>query len=349
MAGEANPSLPREKACFDFLRGYQNLIRYFKIWRQIIMGVNGNKVLLAVDGSDQSLYAVRYVSKMLPVKGVDLVLFHVSREVKDAFWDLGVNPALHSKVGQIRAWDLTRKKQIQAFMDKSSKIFLDAGFDQKSIKVNIHNCKDSVARDIIKESGRGYNAVVVGRKGISQVKDIVFGNVALKLIEKETHIPVCLVGGTPWTGKILLALDSSKGALNAVDFVGTMWGGSNFDVTLLSVIRSLMSIFQPGLEDLFSAEQGAVLEQARADMEPVFNEAKARLTNAGFDSLRISSRLVTDVGSRAAAIVEDARHGGYGTIVIGRRGLSKLEDFFMGRVSNKVVNLAKEMAVWIVN
>ena len=42
------------------------------------------------------------------------------------------------------------------------------------------------------------------------------------------------------------------------------------------------------------------------------------------------------------------REGGYGTIVVGRRGLSKVYEFFMGRVSDKVLHLAKDMAVWIV-
>jgi hypothetical protein len=35
-------------------------------------------------------------------------------------------------------------------------------------------------------------------------------------------------------------------------------------------------------------------------------------------------------------------------IVVGRRGLSRVEEFFMGRVSDKVLQLAKEMAVWVV-
>jgi hypothetical protein len=31
-----------------------------------------------------------------------------------------------------------------------------------------------------------------------------------------------------------------------------------------------------------------------------------------------------------------------GTIIMGRRGLSRTQDFFMGRVTNKVVYLARE-------
>jgi hypothetical protein len=46
--------------------------------------------------------------------------------------------------------------------------------------------------------------------------------------------------------------------------------------------------------------------------------------------------------------MEEATKGGYGTIVVGRRGVSKVYEFLMGRVSNKVIQMAKDQAVWVV-
>jgi Universal stress protein family. len=40
--------------------------------------------------------------------------------------------------------------------------------------------------------------------------------------------------------------------------------------------------------------------------------------------------------------------GGFGTVVIGRRGVSKAEEFLFGSVSTKVMHLAKDCAVWVV-
>jgi nucleotide-binding universal stress UspA family protein len=34
---------------------------------------------------------------------------------------------------------------------------------------------------------------------------------------------------------------------------------------------------------------------------------------------------------------------------VGRRGLSRVRDFLIGRVSNKLIQLAKNQAVWVVN
>jgi nucleotide-binding universal stress UspA family protein len=46
--------------------------------------------------------------------------------------------------------------------------------------------------------------------------------------------------------------------------------------------------------------------------------------------------------------LEEARNNGYGTIVMGRRGISGVQEFFMGSVSSKVLQNATGMAVWIV-
>ena len=66
-------------------------------------------------------------------------------------------------------------------------------------------------------------------------------------------------------------------------------------------------------------------------------EASVHLDKAGFNSNQITTRMITGVPSRAGAIVVEALKEGYGTIVVGRRGLSHVEEFFMGRVSNKVI------------
>ena len=53
--------------------------------------------------------------------------------------------------------------------------------------------------------------------------------------------------------------------------------------------------------------------------------------------------------TKSDAIVKEANEGGYGTIVVGRRGLSRVREFFIGRVSMKVIQLARKHAVWVVS
>ena len=299
-----------------------------------------NRILVAVDGSNQSLDAVRYVSKML--------MPNVMRKIEDAFRDVGTDPAFHTKRANVSAWETTQGVMIQKFMDEARKVLTDVGFPEESVKTKIHECDVGVARDIIIESKNGYSAVVVGRRGLSRLMDIMMGSVAYKLMERLSDVPVWIVGGTPLPGKVMLGLDPSEGAMRAAAHVGTILGGMDAEVTLLNVLRS-PSMFLPELEELSVASQEEIYELAKEEIDPVFQEANRVLTKAGFNQDQITTKLITGVSSRAGTIVEEARRGGCGTIVIGRRGISKVEEFFMGRVSNKVINLARDMAVWVVN
>jgi nucleotide-binding universal stress UspA family protein len=69
----------------------------------------------------------------------------------------------------------------------------------------------------------------------------------------------------------------------------------------------------------------------------------------GFDPKALTVKTVTGVSTRAAAIVQEASEGRYGSIVVGRRGLSKVYELSMGCVANKVIQLARDHAVWIVS
>jgi nucleotide-binding universal stress UspA family protein len=49
----------------------------------------------------------------------------------------------------------------------------------------------------------------------------------------------------------------------------------------------------------------------------------------------------------ARDIIEEAKSG-YGVVVLGRRGLSGIKEFFLGSVSNKVVTTVKDVSVFVV-
>jgi nucleotide-binding universal stress UspA family protein len=105
----------------------------------------------------------------------------------------------------------------------------------------------------------------------------------------------------------------------------------------------------PGSDKVWQEKLEKELEQAGREIDPIFEEARNRLLRAGIAPGRVGAKVVKGAGNRAGAIVEEAEQGGYDTIVVGRRGLSKVQEFFMGRVSNKVIHLAKDKTVWVVS
>jgi len=180
------------------------------------------------------------------------------------------------------------------------------------------------------------------------MKGIVLGSVANKLVESITHAPVWMVGKRANPEKILLGLDASKEAMRAVDYTGAMLGGKNVAVTLMHIVRG-RNIFKHEANLFSAAEQEELLHEGQKNIEPVFDEARQRLINEGLEADKIDTWTITDFSSRAEALVQKARGKDYGTIVVGRKGLSNIAEFSMGRVCRKVIQMSTGIAVWVVN
>jgi hypothetical protein len=88
---------------------------------------------------------------------------------------------------------------------------------------------------------------------------------------------------------------------------------------------------------------GEMIRHVCGAMKPAIEAARRTLLDAGVRPERVSSRLVT-----GGAIVEEARKGNFGTIVLGRRRASKLDELDRGRVGRKVCQIVRNRAVWIV-
>ncbi|MCD6271346.1 MAG: universal stress protein [Deltaproteobacteria bacterium] len=298
------------------------------------MAETKKKILLVVDASDYSFEIAKYVSEIPYFQKTEAVLFSVFNKIPESYYDLKNDTQYGKKIRNIEAWEAQSRRSLEEYMRGAEQILLDAGFPKENVIVKICDREKGIARDILKEAKSGYSAVAVGRQGISRMGGIILGSIATKLLEQLVFVPLMVVGKDRGPEKVLIGVDGSDGARRAIDYVATTLGGSKFEVKLLYVIRG-------GTEDYLN---GAV-----SDIEGVFEQAKKCLQKMGFQSNQIKTKIITGVRSRAGAIVEEAKLGNYGTIVVGRRGLSKVQEFFMGRVSNKIIQLAKKNVVWVMN
>lgn len=304
------------------------------------------KILLAVDGSDRSFETVRYVAKIPPFHKMQVVLFYVYRGVPQNYSDLGKAPQFKQSVTSARAWEAQQKEALKEHSKKVTQILLNAGFPKEAVSVKIRHRKKGIARDIIKEAHEGYDFIVVGRKSTGRIREIALGSVATKLVEKISFSTIVVVGKSVEPGKVLLALDGSKGSMQAVDCVAVTLGDCDAcETELVHVIREDHTFHKDSQEFILKNDS---LKEAKKSIGAFFDEAKSLLIKSGFESDQISTEIITDAYSRAGAIVQEAEQGDYGTIVVARKGLSKVRDFFIGRVSNKIIQLARKKAVWVV-
>jgi len=310
-------------------------------------------ILIAVDASRQSFEAVRYVGRILPAEGVRVTLCHVPNATSDGFWNNDSIPCLQTRIAGSHASQAQQRQWVKEFMEQARDLLIGLGHPEDNLSVLVEEQDLGITRDITKRAQGAYDALVVGRKGMSDVQELILGNIAKKLLIDPSQANVWVIGGQPDPAKIIIAMDSYEGARRSIEYVGEVFGGTHPDLLLLHVTGGV-KLTLSGQEN---ATQGADwLKQAKKEfkraekvMATVFEDAVGRLVQRGADVSRIRTKIVPGVYSCAVAIIGEALEQGSGTIVMGRRGLSRVEDFSMGRVSNKVVQLARDMAVWVVH
>jgi nucleotide-binding universal stress UspA family protein len=312
-------------------------------------GIPPHNVLVAVDGSEQSLRAIRYAANVFPPDRTHIVLFHVQVQLFELFADLDAYPHYKRRVTGLKRWATEQKRDISDTMDSAVVYFKQKGFHESAIRVKTADDNLGITRDIIKESYDGYHAIVVGRTGWSRFKDWLIKSTAMQLVAKIKHIPVVVVGGKPDAKNLLVAFDGSHGAMRGVACVGALVGSSDHRLQLYSMI-SQAGKFWAGDEAYFIPENvEGPIESGKHPIGPQLEEARSRLLAEGMAPDRISIKIHAVDRERAPHIVREAMQSQYGSVVLGRRGLiTFIDEYFVGRISDQVLKLADQMAVWII-
>jgi len=144
---------------------------------------------------------------------------------------------------------------------------------------------------------------------------------------------------------ILIAVDASENAKRAVQYVRDFIGGMpGFHVTVLTIIS------EPA-EDYFvnTDERNAWIGKENAAAKRILDEYRQMLIQAGFRDEDITGQAVMkSCASIAECILDEQKKLGCGTVVIGRRGISKKEEFMFGSTSTKILHIAKDCSIWVI-
>jgi len=144
---------------------------------------------------------------------------------------------------------------------------------------------------------------------------------------------------------IMIAVDGSDNARRAVLFVGDFFGCyEGFQVTLLHIILEPEDTFFPN-----DGERQKWLAAKLSAAEKVMEEYRHILIDAGFPEDKVNVRIDTmRAPSVADCIIKEQEEMKCCTIVIGRRGISKKEEFIFGSTSNRIIHEARKCAVLVI-
>ncbi len=152
--------------------------------------------------------------------------------------------------------------------------------------------------------------------------------------------------------KILVAVDGSIYSSNALRYIGQLFGGlTNIHFHILSVVPC--SAAPAGREWMEESELlNALSPEARnkySSQNRYLKHAILQLANYGIGQEQITTSVQLSRMGIAKDIMHVGRTGLYDALLIGRRGISKLEELFMGSVSATLVDQCHDVPLWIID
>lgn len=139
--------------------------------------------------------------------------------------------------------------------------------------------------------------------------------------------------------KILIPVDGSEASKKAAEKAVAIGKEINGELTFITVsnlpTEDKYSYFGMAVENAFIANRKNMLNQLIHE-EGRMLEIMVRNLDTG--DMKVDKKVI--VGVPAEEIVKLAAEGEYDFIVIGRRGFSRIERFFIGSVTQKVISSA---------
>jgi len=152
------------------------------------------KILLAIDDSENARRAVEFVANFFTPDN-KITLFNVILDTATlcAMNSPELTPYFTSQQSSFCLLEEKKKKIVSEAMQKAKRLLLDANFEEKNITIKSEVKKSGIARDIIREAKSGYNAVVMGKRGLSGIKEFILGSVSQKVFHIAKDISVLVV------------------------------------------------------------------------------------------------------------------------------------------------------------
>ena len=152
------------------------------------------KILVALDDSENALRAVDFVSRTFKTDH-EITLFSVLQDMTALYehYSPELTPYFLTQRDAFTTIDDKKKDLIEEAAQKAKDLLLKAGFDEKNITIKIKEQKKGIARDLINEGQSGYDAIVMGRRGLSSFTGFILGSVSQKVLHSAKNISIVVV------------------------------------------------------------------------------------------------------------------------------------------------------------
>ncbi len=287
------------------------------------------KILCPVDGSDFSRLLVQGVGSIFGSTVREIVLLHVLPT-------RAPGTRLVPKDEQGVSWSALSEK-----MNRASRKLLQGHAER--LKVALHQAEASCAAsvktmvmkgdvsDAILRASESMDAdcIAVGSRGMSDVPGYLSGSVSRKVVTHASCSVLMVKGILPIPLPALLALDGSKATQRAMKKIIAWLHPDEVFLHTVSVVPEKLTDL--GLEMLGKRQAKALMAPVRKHTQKLLAESRQKLLKAGF---QVDAEFLE--GNPRIQILEAAQRLKTQLVCVGSKGLSGIERFTLGSVSEWV-------------
>lgn len=279
-------------------------------------------LLVTVSEKHDNLFGVRFLGSFFEEKkGIKVTLLYLTPRPPGRF-EADVDTEQRIKKSEAKGNKALREARSE---------LLKTGFDESQISTKLRPSRLSKVNEIIQEGSEGrYDAVVLGRRGLSRLEETFDESVSSTLFDQEWGFPLWICRN-PDTGRknVLACVDGSDASHRMLDHVGFILGqAATQNVTLLTI-----------------SKKGSVGDK---NVEEVLYKSKKALMENGIPAERIQYQVIPEANAGKAIIKEaSARH--FAAVAVGRTGraMGFLKKVFVGSVSRTLFQALEGASLWL--
>ncbi len=283
-------------------------------------------LLLAVSDQKSAMHGVRFVEHFFSNKeDIKITLFFTApRPLND--WDKDRDP---DAVGQNKKLAMQYESRGRRAMEAARKDLIKTGFQDSNVNNKLQIRQISKVMDLIYEGEKGlYDAVILGRRGLSWLEEAFEDSVSKGLLDKKCQFPCWMCRGFDRDlQNVLVCADGSEAAYRMMDHVGFILEKEREQTVTLLLVTG---------------------KKEKDSVEEILYRSEENLTASGFPAELISRKTVVS-NNAADAIIKVAREGRFAVVAMGRRSAEQgfLQKLFTGSVSSRLFRELEKASLWI--
>jgi nucleotide-binding universal stress UspA family protein len=280
--------------------------------------------MVTVSEQQSALCGIRFVGYFFSNKDDLRLTLYYTAPRPAAVWD---EERTHEK----EEWAKKQAQQYEAkgreSLESAKRMLCQMGFHSESIETKIRFRKRSKVMEIVQEGEEClYDAVVLGRRGLSWFEEIFSESTSKGLLDTKVTFPIWFCRRPKEECKnVLICLDGSEASYRMVDHVGFILAPEKkHEVTLFTVNKG--DAFS---EDALKTMQAKALDHFRDN---------------GFPEELVRTKTLK-ASNVAKTILREVEEGSFGTVAVGRT--KSKPGFQLGSVSSTLFRELEGAALWI--